>query len=197
MGTPNKPPSTPIMYSISNKPVVGSKFPTAVTAISGIPATVQCLATPIPEKPLITSPEDGTTTDNLPIIEGTGNPGDTIRVVTLAQDLLTLFQIDVIVNLEGNWFFTPPEPLPDDNYQFQAFSVIPPNFARSDDMGITLSIRTEPPDDGGVPVGGELIPIDTTSLLLVGTQLTASWMIPVIVSAVGIGLVFVRKSKNS
>jgi len=48
-----------------------------------------------------------------------------------------------------------------------------------------------------INVGGKLIPIETTSLLLAGAQMTASWMIPVIVSAVGIGLVFVRKSKNS
>ena len=48
-----------------------------------------------------------------------------------------------------------------------------------------------------INVGGELIPIDATTLILAGTQITASWMIPVIVSAVGIGLVFVRKSKNS
>lgn len=41
-------------------------------------------------------------------------------------------------------------------------------------------------------VGGELIPIETTSLLLAGTQ-TFSWMIPVIVSAVGIGIVIARK----
>ena len=46
-------------------------------------------------------------------------------------------------------------------------------------------------------VGGEFLPIDSTALLLAGSQMTASWMIPVIVSAVGIGLVFVRKSKNS
>ena len=43
------------------------------------------------------------------------------------------------------------------------------------------------------PVGGEIIPIESTSLILAGTQLTASWLIPVIVSAVGIGLVFVRR----
>jgi len=39
-----------------------------------------------------------------------------------------------------------------------------------------------------VAVGGELIPLDTTSLILAGTQMTAAWMIPIIVSAAGIGL---------
>jgi len=42
-------------------------------------------------------------------------------------------------------------------------------------------------------VGGSLIPIDSTSLVLAGTQLTAAWLIPVIVSAAGIGLVFLRR----
>jgi hypothetical protein len=53
------------------------------------------------------------------------------------------------------------------------------------------------PDIPGVQVGGTLIPIDSVSLILSGAQLTVSWMIPVIVSALGIGLVFVRKSENS
>jgi len=46
-------------------------------------------------------------------------------------------------------------------------------------------------------VGGELIPIETTALLLASAQ-TFSWMIPVILSGIGIGLLVVsRKSKNS
>jgi len=46
-------------------------------------------------------------------------------------------------------------------------------------------------------VGGEIIPIETTSLLLAGAQ-SFSWMIPVVLSVVGIGLFVVsRKSKNS
>ena len=44
-----------------------------------------------------------------------------------------------------------------------------------------------------VLIGGALIPIDTTSLLLAGAQMTAAWMIPVIVSAIGIGIVIARK----
>ncbi len=37
-------------------------------------------------------------------------------------------------------------------------------------------------------VGGELIPLDTTALLLAGAQMNAAWMVPIIVSAAGIGL---------
>ncbi len=44
-----------------------------------------------------------------------------------------------------------------------------------------------------VVVGGELIPLDTTMVLVAGTQYTASWMIPVIVSGIGIAIVIARK----
>jgi len=42
-------------------------------------------------------------------------------------------------------------------------------------------------------IGGEWIPLDTTMVLVAGTQATAAWMIPVIVSAIGIGIVIARK----
>ena len=42
-------------------------------------------------------------------------------------------------------------------------------------------------------IGGELIPLDTTMVLLGATKTTASWMIPVLVSAIGIGIVIARK----
>jgi len=46
-----------------------------------------------------------------------------------------------------------------------------------------------------VKVGGELLPIDSTALILAGAQ-TFSWMIPVVLSVLGIGLFVVsRKSK--
>jgi len=47
-------------------------------------------------------------------------------------------------------------------------------------------------NDDGV-VGGTMIPIDSTALLLVGAQMNAAWMIPLIVAAVGIGIVILRK----
>ena len=43
------------------------------------------------------------------------------------------------------------------------------------------------------PVGGTVLSLDSIALLLAGTQMTASWLIPVIISAVGIGLVLVRR----
>jgi len=42
-------------------------------------------------------------------------------------------------------------------------------------------------------VGGHMIPLDTTALMLAGTQNTAVWLIPVLVSAIGFGIVILRK----
>jgi len=42
-------------------------------------------------------------------------------------------------------------------------------------------------------VGGDIIPLDTTMVLAAGAQYTAAWMIPVLVSAIGIGIVIARK----
>ncbi len=42
-------------------------------------------------------------------------------------------------------------------------------------------------------VGGDIIPLDTTMVLAAGAQYTAAWMIPVIVSAIGIVIVIARK----
>jgi len=48
---------------------------------------------------------------------------------------------------------------------------------------------------GGCYIGGEIIPIETTSLILAGAQ-SFSWMIPVVLSVLGIGLFVVsRKSE--
>jgi len=42
-------------------------------------------------------------------------------------------------------------------------------------------------------VGGDIIPLDTTMVLVAGSHSVAAWMIPVIVSAIGIGIVIARK----
>ena len=51
----------------------------------------------------------------------------------------------------------------------------------------------EPPLPPSRPVGGELIPLDTTGLLVAGAQMNAAWMIPVIVSGIGFAIVIARK----
>ncbi len=44
-----------------------------------------------------------------------------------------------------------------------------------------------------VVVGGTLIPIDTTAVLLAGAQTTSAWMIPALVAVAGIAIVVSRK----
>ena len=48
--------------------------------------------------------------------------------------------------------------------------------------------------DGERVIGGEIIPIDTTSLLLAGVQTNLAWIIPIALSAVGVGI-YLTKSR--
>jgi len=50
-----------------------------------------------------------------------------------------------------------------------------------------------PPDDRRIAVGGTFEGVDTTMVLVAGAHSVAAWMIPVIVSAIGIGIVIARK----
>ena len=80
-----------------------------------------------------------------------------------------------------------------------------PNDASCDDQNVcngaeicVAGIGCQPPLLPPPPlpecrVGGFMIPLDTTSLVVAGAQMNASWMIPVIVSAIGIGIVIARK----
>ena len=44
-----------------------------------------------------------------------------------------------------------------------------------------------------VAVGGEMFPVDTTALLLAATYSTASWMIPLMIAAVGFGILITHQ----
>ncbi len=44
-----------------------------------------------------------------------------------------------------------------------------------------------------VPLAGSLIPINTASLLLAGTQMIGAWLVPALVAATGIAIVIARK----
>lgn len=45
-------------------------------------------------------------------------------------------------------------------------------------------------------VGGELLPIDSTALMLAGIQSSAIWMLPALVGITGAGAFFVRTRMN-
>jgi len=59
--------------------------------------------------------------------------------------------------------------------------------------GIAYLFEKVPTPTNGVTVGGDLIPLDTTMVLVAGTQSVAAWMIPVIVAGIGIAIVIARK----
>ena len=59
--------------------------------------------------------------------------------------------------------------------------------------GFAYLFEKVPTPTNGVTVGGDLIPLDTTMVLVAGTQSVAAWMIPVIVSVIGIAIVIARK----
>jgi len=70
-------------------------------------------------------------------------------------------------------------------------NVFPPEFDVCDNTPTWFLLSGHPPD----VVGGEFLPIDSTALLLAGAQ-TFSWMIPLVLSGIGIGLFVVsRKSE--
>jgi len=47
-----------------------------------------------------------------------------------------------------------------------------------------------------IQIGGELIPLDTTALLLAGAQSISMWMIPVVISGAGIGVFVIMRSRK-
>jgi len=44
-------------------------------------------------------------------------------------------------------------------------------------------------------IGGEILPLDTTALLLAGVQSISMWMIPVVAAGVGIGVFVIKRRK--
>ncbi len=59
-------------------------------------------------------------------------------------------------------------------------------------LGSTGSIIAIPIEKGGT-IGGVFIGIDTASILLAGAQMTSAWLVPIIVAAIGIGMILARK----
>jgi len=58
---------------------------------------------------------------------------------------------------------------------------------------IVLDLDGDRVYDEVIFVAGTLSPIDTTMVLVAGTQMTAAWMIPVIISGIGFAIVIARK----
>jgi len=91
-----------------------------------------------------------------------------------------------------DWTFDPPIP---PGHEFKLFKFIDCDTVIGPRTGTieVLQFPTVPAPDNQI-IGGEIIPIEQTSLLLAGAQ-SFSWMIPVVLSIVGIGL-FVASRKS-
>ena len=74
-----------------------------------------------------------------------------------------------------------------DPYGFNLFS------ADNNDEAITNYVLG---NHCSVVIGGEIIPINTTALLLAGVQSISMWMIPVVLSGAGIGVFVIMRSRK-
>ncbi|MGI0056040.1 MAG: hypothetical protein ACREAK_01565 [Nitrosarchaeum sp.] len=57
----------------------------------------------------------------------------------------------------------------------------------------STSILLSPPP---LPIGGKIIPIETTALLLAGAQTSAVWMAPLLAGAAGVATILIKKKRN-
>jgi len=153
------------------------------------------------------SPSDGA----LDFHQGGGNSVDQIVLSQFAGQPFDLVSFDLVV---GVVFCSPTLPAPALTLQSNAgdilvvpagtvgtvqvnmLNVVDVTFNPDPNSGIDICMDNLIFDDEPiVVVGGELIPIQTSSLILAGSQ-TFSWMIPVVLSVLGIGLFVVsRKSE--
>ena len=126
------------------------------------------------------------------IIETNGaNGGDGGHIVSLSN----LFVNKGTINLNGGDGFSGSGSLfVGGDAQLDNHGTINENPGTATDSGIVINNNIF---NDNLPnlclVGGSLTPIDTTMVLLGATQTAASWMIPAIVAAIGIGIVLARK----
>ena len=87
--------------------------------------------------------------------------------------------------------------LPSDSFQHFLNELLDGSYDPNEDVMNEIRNLISKGYGNGCFVGGEIIPIDATSLILAGAK-SFSWMIPLVLSGIGIGLFVVsRKSENS
>ncbi len=107
--------------------------------------------------------------------DGIFEPGETWRFII--QDYFNIFGL-------------PPSAIDSIGVTSVPFPNGEPTLVLGESSGSIIAVQGAPPPP---PVGGTMIPIDSTALLLAGTYSTAAWMIPVIVVAIGFAIVIARK----
>jgi len=132
------------------------------------------------------------------IIPGLVLVSDQFGTSTLSLDVAVNFLTNTIKNGEGD-----PNGPDMKCYSIEGETPIidPPLHEYADQFGSSITVQPDPATlfcvlaekSSPAAIGGDIIPIDSTMVLVAGSQNTAAWMIPVIVSVIGIGIVIARK----
>jgi len=114
------------------------------------------------------------------------NKGIDVLFANAAVVFFDEFEVDETITNTGG---APGETTCNVLFNFEIFgTIIPP---------LIQEIRITTPEiiiNG--PVGGELIPIDSTALVLAGLQTSAIWMLPVLAGAAGVGAYYIKTRMN-
>jgi len=144
---------------------------------------------PIPNTPIMVTDQFGTsmiTLDSAFAFEAIAIVGST-QGLLVGQDLMCYMFME---NQEVNPI-DPPAFNPATIWVTQ-FGTNTINDLSQADVLCVMADKT-PPTPRVSAIGGDIVPLDSTMVLAAGAQYTAAWMIPVIVSAIGIGIVIARK----
>jgi len=115
---------------------------------------------------------------------GAGATGDTGLVTPTNPNNQNLYGLSHIL-----FCYSPPQPFCGNGIVEAGEQCDDGNIANGDGCSATCQSEVPPSE---TPVGGQIVPIESTALLLAGAQST-TWLIPLVLSAAGIGLVLVRR----
>jgi len=87
------------------------------------------------------------------------------------------------------WYTTTP------GFGNPASQTFDPTFMTWDTTSFHLNLVLTGPSPDTV-IGGELLPINNTALLLAGLQSSAIWMLPVVVGSAGVGTYYIKTRMN-
>ena len=104
--------------------------------------------TAAPAAPVITGPQDGSTTgDTTPTVTGTGEPGATVTVIVDGTPV-TCANEPVIVAANGTWTCTPTVPLSDGDHVITATQTDPAGNTSAPSAPVTVTVDSDLDDDG-------------------------------------------------
>jgi len=186
-----------VLYGAFNQVITGDGFSTFRSTLVSIPTGGVGNITPIPIGSAFASSTRGYAFDSINDIMYAVGGGSNFYTVNLNNGQRTA---SLNADFGGSLQFGPDGRLySNDSFVFpNGLAVVDP----SDGMITSLPNPTSFDDHtSGLThvsptlnaVGGEFLGVDSTALLVAGVQMNAAWMIPVIVSAIGIGIVIARK----